>query len=75
MIGVVEGFAEVLYDTLLQRLVEPEQIGRAYAFANSAVRTTMLAGTVLAPVVASVAAPHGVILIAGLCLAGAGTMP
>jgi hypothetical protein len=73
-IGFVEGVGEVLFETLVQRRVEPEYLGRVYGSASMFMQLTMTAGMMSAPLVGAVAAPHALILLSGLWLAGAGTI-
>ena len=71
MIGFVDGTTDVLFDTIVQRESDPRYLGRIFGLAGAAYRTTMMGAVAAAPLVNHLAAPHRVVLVAGIGLLAA----
>lgn len=71
LVGLVDGTTDVLFDTIVQREADPRYYGRVFGFASAFMTTTMMSAVATAPLLNRLVAPHAVISIAGLALAGA----
>ncbi len=64
MIGFLDGTTDVLFDTIVQREVDPAYYGRVFGLGSSLFTTTMIGAVALAPVANGLGAPHTVIFVA-----------
>ena len=64
LIGFLDGTTDVLFDTIVQRDVEPAYYGRVFGVGSAVFTTTMMCAVALAPVANSFGAPHTVIFVA-----------
>jgi hypothetical protein len=69
--GAADGTTDVVFKTAVQRRADPRRYGAVFGFAGASMRTTMIAGMVLAPLLGRVLDPGGVAAVAGIVLAGA----
>lgn len=68
LIGLVDGTTDVLFNTIIQREVDPRYYGRVFGFGSAFFTTTMLGAVAAAPLVERIAPPQEAILAAGLAL-------
>jgi hypothetical protein len=73
-LGFVDGTTDVLFDVVVQRSSDPRYLGRVFALASTAMRTTMMGAVALAPLLNRLVAPHDVILVAAAGFAAAGAV-
>ncbi len=71
LIGFLDGTTDVLFDTIIQREVDPAYYGRVFGLSSAFFTTSMMGAVALAPLANSLGAPHGVILVAAGCLLAA----
>jgi hypothetical protein len=64
MIGFLDGTTDVLFDTIVQREVDPAYYGRVFGLGSALFTTTMMGAVALAPVANGLGAPHSVIFVA-----------
>jgi hypothetical protein len=64
MIGFLDGTTDVLFDTIVQREVDPAYYGRVFGLGSALFTTTMMGAVALAPLANGVGAPHSVIFVA-----------
>ncbi len=64
MIGFLDGTTDVLFDTIVQREVDPAYYGRVFGLGSALFTTTMMGAVALAPVANGFGAPHSVIFVA-----------
>jgi hypothetical protein len=64
LIGFLDGTTDVLFDTIVQREVEPAYYGRVFGLGSAVFTTTMMGAVALAPLANGLGAPHGVIFVA-----------
>jgi hypothetical protein len=69
--GAADGTTDVVFKTAVQRRADPRRYGAVFGFAGASMRTTMIAGMLLAPLLGRVLDPGGVAAVAGVVLAGA----
>ena len=64
MIGFLDGTTDVLFDTIVQREVDPAYYGRVFGLGSALFTTTMMGAVALAPLANGLGASHSVILVA-----------
>jgi xanthosine utilization system XapX-like protein len=64
LIGFLDGTTDVLFDTIVQREVEPAYYGRVFGLGSAVFTTTMMGAVALAPLANGLGAPHSVIFVA-----------
>jgi hypothetical protein len=70
-IGFVDGTTDVVFKTILQRETDPRHYGAVFGFSGASIRTTMIAGVLVAPLVNGFMSPGGVALVASTVLLAA----
>jgi transketolase-like protein/MFS transporter len=73
-IGFVDGTTDVLFETFVQQEADPSYYGAVFGLASAWMTTTMVAAIAVAPVLADIVDPHGVILAASVFLLAAGAI-
>jgi hypothetical protein len=68
MIGFLDGTTDVLFDTIVQREVDPAYYGRVFGLGSALFTTTMMGAVAFAPLANGLGAPHSVILVAAFGL-------
>lgn len=68
MIGFLDGTTDVLFDTIVQREVDPAYYGRVFGLGSALFTTTMMGAVAFAPLANGLGAPHSVILVAAVGL-------
>jgi hypothetical protein len=66
LIGLADGFTDVLFATVVQREAHPQYYGRVFGFASAFMATTMMGAVVAAPLMNRIGTPQTVILLAGV---------
>lgn len=67
-IGFVDGTTDIVFDTAVQRDVDPQFHGAVFGFASAAFRTTMMAAVLAAPIVNDLLPPGRVLLFTAFFL-------
>jgi len=73
-IGFVDGTTDVLFETTVQRQVDPRHYGAVFGASSAFIMTTMMSAIAFAPIANRLFAPSGVILGASLFLIVAGAI-
>ncbi len=68
LIGFLDGTTDVLFDTIIQREVDPAYYGRVFGLSSAFFTMSMMGAVALAPLANSLGAPHAVIMVAAGCL-------
>jgi MFS family permease len=67
-IGFLDGTTDVLFETIVQREVDPQYYGRVFGLASAFFTTTMMSAVATAPLLNQIAAPQAVITVAAIGL-------
>lgn len=70
-IGFVDGTTDIVFKTIVQRETDPRHYGAVFGFSGASIRTTMIAGVLVAPLANDFLSPRGVTFVASAVLLGA----